>query len=381
MYDENRRLCVCTEGFASGELIDIYTAMGTFLRKYAPKRLLEDVRILSGDGFFDEKLTADIEFTNAQFIADHWHLSDAGLEKWFGKKQYALVHHFMLRLINANSKTEFDDLFHGALELVWAQDNIDESILSNLHEFAERKHTFATYKLRLISGNHGRHGSVALEVNHSSVPCYLNGGHTATNQFCVDACETAKELSERQRKHVLLANEQLFNDDISMRMEIDRLRAEQQTPGTRDFIKAATKLGKATYVRYKQARSRISEYKRDVQFNHHQESQSETIVITSIINPDAPPRVFHSRMERCSCRARIVKEEMCTHEVRAWGSFQADLFVEQHFKRTRVTEPLNGWTAPTPDENTTEELVEEEQVPAQPINTPNSNEGEPFVVG
>ena len=104
--------------------------------------------------------------------------------------------------------------------------------------------------------------------------CYLNGGHQATNQFCADACETAKELFGRQFKNVLLTNEQFFNDDISMRMEIDRLRSEQQTPDTIDLIKAAMKLGKPSYVRYKQAQSYMTEYTREIQIHHEHDLQS-----------------------------------------------------------------------------------------------------------
>ena len=65
LYDENRQLCVCTEGFVSGEMIDIYIAMGTFLKKHATGRSLEDVRIVSGNGFFNETLTADMGLCEA----------------------------------------------------------------------------------------------------------------------------------------------------------------------------------------------------------------------------------------------------------------------------------------------------------------------------
>ena len=64
----------------------------TCISESAPGRSKEEVMIVAGDGFFDQKMCNDtLGFTNAAYITDVWHLLDQGLCKLFGKSGYILL--------------------------------------------------------------------------------------------------------------------------------------------------------------------------------------------------------------------------------------------------------------------------------------------------
>ena len=91
LLDETNSLCVCLEGFVFGERFGTYRGMSDFLRKHTPLRPLSSVNIVSGDGFFDQKLIQSMGFINATFVMDRWHLRESGLLKMFGPTGYGLL--------------------------------------------------------------------------------------------------------------------------------------------------------------------------------------------------------------------------------------------------------------------------------------------------
>ena len=91
LYDEMRHVCIGVEGFVCGERIDMYRAQVRFVEKYAPRRPLVSVNIVSGDGFFDAQVIKDLGLVNAAFIYDRHHLKGDGLEKMFGKVTYEML--------------------------------------------------------------------------------------------------------------------------------------------------------------------------------------------------------------------------------------------------------------------------------------------------
>ena len=85
MYDDDDKLVVGCEGILCAETVNMYRCLPKFLRDFSPHRLLADVEVMSGDGFFDQKMAWDLGFTNAKFITDQYHLINSGLSRKFGK--------------------------------------------------------------------------------------------------------------------------------------------------------------------------------------------------------------------------------------------------------------------------------------------------------
>ena len=67
--------------------------------------------------------------------------------------------------------------------------------------------------------------------------------------------------------------------------------------------------------------------------------------IHSLRYTDAPPRIMKTEVnERCNCKARLMNESMCAHEIKAYGGFCLQFFEKRHIRRDRVIGPLNGWS-------------------------------------
>ena len=94
---------------------------------------------------------------------------------------------------------------------------------TNLTDFVENRTSYATYCLCSTPGNRFCHGPVAAETNHSSVLCYLNGGHVTTNTYYESPLVLCKDLMKRQSQHVKLTNERLFERAQTMRVERTKL--------------------------------------------------------------------------------------------------------------------------------------------------------------
>jgi hypothetical protein len=90
---------------------------------------------------------------------------------------------------------------------------------TNLTDFSGNRNSYATYCLRSTPGNHFRHGSVAAEINHPSVLCYLNVTPVVTNTYCKSPLVLCKDLMKRQSQHVKLTNERFFERAQPMRTE------------------------------------------------------------------------------------------------------------------------------------------------------------------
>ena len=79
LYDEMGHICIALEGFVCGERYEMYLEKVRFLSRYAPKRPISSVTIVSGDGFFDKAMIMKLGFVNAEYVADWWHMKDSGL--------------------------------------------------------------------------------------------------------------------------------------------------------------------------------------------------------------------------------------------------------------------------------------------------------------
>ena len=72
-------------------------------------------------------------------------------------------------------------------------------------------------------------------------------------------------------------------------------------------------------------------------------------MVKSVECVDAPPRYFWDKLQRCNCWERIAEERMCCHEIKLHGHFVEDLYLEQHFRRSRVGRSFDGCEEVNPD--------------------------------
>jgi hypothetical protein len=148
---------------------------------------------------------------------------------------------------------------------------------------------------------------------------------------------------QRQKIRTMKTNQLLFGMCQKMRVELGRLRNEPQTSLNCDLIKAASLLALPSYERYKRSAERAV---RDLVLHSNIDptSQHPHYVIQSVRYPEAPPRVFQSKEQRCACKDRVRELDQCAHEILLRGGFDPSYFIERHFSRDCVKGSLSGWT-------------------------------------
>jgi len=167
MLDETNSMCLACEGILCGERDDMYKFVADFLGESAPGRPLTDVNIVSGDGLFDQDMVIELGFVNARFHADQWHLLDSGLSQKFGKAGYELLKGHLVKMVQANSEQEYNDILQAATDLLQSQLQRDGQLESVLEEFASLRETYASYCHAQVPGNRGYHGNTISAVSYT----------------------------------------------------------------------------------------------------------------------------------------------------------------------------------------------------------------------
>ena len=89
--------------------------------------------------------------------------------------------------------------------------------------------------------------------------CHLNNGHVKNNKYCENAMTLVKELFVRQQRNVVIINKLLFQEDIHMITEIERLQQAPRTAMNNDLLKAAKVLCKDEYERFYEIRKKAEQ--------------------------------------------------------------------------------------------------------------------------
>ncbi len=98
----------------------MYEFLCDFLRKNAPGRSFESMKVVDSNGFFNQEIIFELGFTNAKFIYDRWHLLDSGLKGMFPTSCELLKSH-LISMTHASSKSDFEHILLSANNLLDAQ--------------------------------------------------------------------------------------------------------------------------------------------------------------------------------------------------------------------------------------------------------------------
>jgi hypothetical protein len=339
MYNELNKVCLACEAIMLAERTQAYTFVVEFLIKSAPGRTAEDVLVVSGDGFFSQKMIYDFGFTKARYLQDWHHLFASGLQDIFGKSIYEVIHEELSQMIRARSEKYFEEALSNATCLLQRLGERSGEAENKLETFANKRHEYAQYCISRMPGSRGLHGSSNSESNHSSVLCHLNDGHTTHNNYCEEAITLIKDLLARQNKHCNTMNALLFNDTNLLLLEKETLLQSRINVGrSSDLVNALGFLCRPEYERYKQAR------KEAFQELGHSIASNGTHIIHSN-EPNTPQVEFHSIEDRCtSCAQAVAHERQCKHEICLLG-FKIDptRWKKRHRARSRMGVSTFGW--------------------------------------
>ena len=135
----------------------------------AHKRTLDDVYVVSADGFLDQKKVIELGFKNARYVCDQFHLIKVNIADAFkGTGHFQKLAKFIYQLFNSQSENDFELTFGTILKQMRVL-NCDTNQLQYAMLLKERRKEFAHYELRKLKGTIGRKGNASSESNHASV--------------------------------------------------------------------------------------------------------------------------------------------------------------------------------------------------------------------
>lgn len=364
MYDDKRNICIACEGILCGERYDMYEFMASFLHKNAPGRRLTSVDVVAGDGFFTQEMIHRLGFSNAHFITDRWHLVDSGLVQKFGLAAHELLNPHLMTMVNANSEIEYEAALQAAHVLLASLPGGRNGEWSEkLDQFASERKTYASYCLNSIQGSREIQGSSASESNHSSVLAFLNEGNKSGNSYCESPITLIRDLMKRQKARNQTINKRLFGESQLMKVERDSLARLPPTHSKENLLLASKCLCYTAYERYKTNMHRTIDYQLERCMNNESSHDVLYYTVKSTRYPDAPPRILHEDNSfRCSCEKRITEQDMCVHEVVAFG-FRQSFYQPRHMFRENITGSVDGWVPQ--DQSVMDSILEYETEPLE----------------
>lgn len=84
---------------------------------------------------------------NAALILNPWHFLDSGLEKFFGRSHYNMLEGYLVKMVKASSKREYEDNLNAVYTLIYSQNLRDCDHERKVTQFASRWETYSAYLL------------------------------------------------------------------------------------------------------------------------------------------------------------------------------------------------------------------------------------------
>ncbi|KAL7531462.1 hypothetical protein ACHAXR_004060 [Thalassiosira sp. AJA248-18] len=272
----------------------------------------------------------------------------------FGPTSLDILKGHLVEMVKTESEEQFDHTAESARALLASQSPRNGDVEDVFEQFVQRRLNYASYEIKKIPGNGGRHGNQISEANHSSVLSFLND-NKGKNTFCAHPNVLIRELLKRQSRQVNIKNLKLFGWKSKLKIELTNLRMATESSSRNDLMLAVVELNYDMYKKYKNNQMRsMQEYSLETATNAVT-GQTEYLV-HSIRYPKAPPRIFSHDHPRCDCLECIQDQSMCVHEIKYYGGFKRHLFLARHFARDYVTGSLLGWVPP-PSAHSVDDLI------------------------
>ena len=155
-------------------------------------------------------------------------------------------------MAHSNSEESFHRAYLKAEDILRQRCKNCHAKINDLREIYDQRLNFSSYsirRIRRIRSTRGRIGSSSSESNHSSILVNLNNGKRGINQYTEHPTTFFKDLLLRQSFHIQKWNEQLYNENTKMKVEIALI--EQTSPRNNELLEAARVLSYQSYQRFK----------------------------------------------------------------------------------------------------------------------------------
>ena len=333
LNNELGHVCVGCEGLMIEERTEAYSFLLDSCFQMCPNRKKDDVYIISGDGFFNQRLINNWGFNNARFIADYWHLFDSGLKDRFGNQNYFKILENNLRnMANAYSEERFNSAYNDCklqLQSLGSRNGIAEM---GLEKFYQERETYALYLIKQIPGNRDRRGSVAAEQNHASVIslCY---GDKESKHYMEHAHVMIRDLITRQKNHINKTNKALYGLTNNSIIDMQKIEENKNSVNYQLLKDAVTGLNHNAFTSFKKELSLSEHYTTTIE-SDLTHGQYQVVKHNHAHNSI---RKFYNNKDRCNCDYRLTHLAMCRHEICKDRKFDINKFDIQHHYRESST--------------------------------------------
>ena len=105
-------IAIAIEGLVIMEDVEQYRFGSQALGEMAHKRTLDDVYVVSADGFLNQKKVIELGFKNARYVCDQFHLIKVNIADVFkGTSHFQKLERFIYQLFDSQSENDFELTF------------------------------------------------------------------------------------------------------------------------------------------------------------------------------------------------------------------------------------------------------------------------------
>ena len=245
MWNYLNQVCVGCEGILLSEREEAYKALLDFQVRYS-RRSKDEVYGIACDGFLNQDSIHKMGFTNTRYVSDHWHLFNQVFPTAFGKHYAETLNEQLSGMVYSRSEEEFLEAYSSCKSVLNSGKYARQDHLDALKKLYDDRESFALYSISKIQSSRGRKGSTSAEANHSSLIIHLNGVRSVNN-YKEKPLTLIKDVLDRQARHIIKWNRDLFNEDREMRVVESRLNSTGEECNLKE---AATYLCKRSYQRF-----------------------------------------------------------------------------------------------------------------------------------
>lgn len=293
----------------------VYRFILVSLADMCPKRPLNQIKVIFGDGIFDSTLSAGIDL-RAKILGDVFHLfmsKNSNWKKGFGT-DFGKIEPYLNKMIHSFSEQYYADAFNSAKELLLGK--VDS--LEYLSKIDKDKEMFARYLVKNTRGNMDRQGSTPAEQNHASYVSRIGPRSVENITFGISA------MFERQRQLELETNQSIADYAVQclgkravMEQDISHQHKMENNYAYKALFDALCKLSPWGYEIFETY----------VNLSHlYICTEVETGHRIQKAGSDKPPRLILFG-DRCDCSANISYDDFqCYHELARDKAFRIELF-------------------------------------------------------
>ena len=323
VIDANGQPRTAMEGITCTERQAAYVFVVDCLFRMTPGRKKEEVLALFSDGILTASILNEngMNLPNCQFFWDQFHLLDSVWPKFFGGLWGGYVESNLTKMIQSDTKEEYEDSL-GALLLMFEN---QFSVIDKIRKIDEDRKCFAGHVVKSARGALGKVSDNPAEQNHSSIVQQIGGA------LYEDPARELERLLVRHRNLVSNRNQEKAAHHlylVAQKQKDDKMIASLSDDVAKaaaiELSKARQELDKKPFDRWKAEQIAAQSYQVE------RDEATGNVTVSHVSFPSKKRTILFG--QRCECRECVQHLAQCRHEIAANGhKYCRELFDRRNF--------------------------------------------------